>query len=243
MSFRWTTVMIKMSGEALAGQSTFGLEPETVASIARQVSEIREMGLNVCLTVGGGNIFRGSHAPRQIQRVTGDYMGMLATVINGLALCDVLKALGSAAELYSAVNISPLVKAYTRRDALDSLKEGKIVIFSAGTGRPYFTTDTSAVVAALEMNCDLLVKATNVDGVFSADPRKNQAAEKYNRLSYREVIDRDLRVMDLTAITLLKEHNLPLMVFNISTPGNLAAMARGDMIGTYLSNDPRPIGT
>ena len=236
MSLRWKNVLIKLSGEALAGSKEFGFDHETVVAIARQICDCKNLGLNICLTIGGGNIFRGSFAPREIQRITGDYMGMLATVMNGLALKDVLEYMEKPAELYSAIPMPTVAKRYTLNEAIKSNKEGKILIFSGGTGRPYFTTDTSAALTALELNCDLLVKATNVDGVYSANPNEDPSATLYERLTYSEVLDKNLRVMDLTAMTLLKDNNLALMVLNIHKEGNLLKMAQGEIVGTYVSN-------
>ncbi len=233
----WKRILIKMSGEALAGPLRFGFDTETVAFIVRQICSVREMGLQVGVTIGGGNIFRGSLAPEGIERITGDTMGMLATTMNGLALRDLIRASGVRAEVYSSLDMPTVARRYVQQDALDSLKEGSITIFSGGTGRPYFTTDTAAALTALEMRCDLLIKATNVDGVYSGNPSQDPSATLFRRISYQEVLERNLRVMDLTAMALLKDHNLPLMVLNIHQPDNLAKMAKGEQVGTYVSND------
>jgi uridylate kinase len=232
----WKNILIKMSGEALAGANHFGFDHETMAHIVREIVEIKGMGLAVSLTIGGGNIFRGAYVSKEIERITGDYMGMLSTVINGLALRDMFEAMNSPCILYSALEMKAVARVYNRRDALRELRGGKILIFAGGTGRPFFTTDTSAALSALEMGCDLIIKATNVDGVYSANPNADPKAQRFDRITYQEVLDRGLRVMDLTAITLLKDNNVPLVVMNIHTKGNLARLIRGEQVGTFVSN-------
>ena len=236
MPLRWKSILIKMSGEALAGPKGFGYHTPTMISIAQQVKQIQELGVRIGLTVGGGNIFRGSLAPEKIQRVTGDYMGMLATVMNGLALQNVFAESGIPAEVYSSIEMPSVAKRYVRHNALTSLAQNKVLIFSGGTGRPYFTTDTAAALTALEIGSDLLVKATDVDGIYSANPRKDASAKLYDRISYHDILQKELRVMDLTAITLIKDHDLPLVVMNIHKPGNLASLAVGETVGTFVSN-------
>jgi uridylate kinase len=236
MPVTWKNILIKMSGEALAGESRFGFDHQVMADIAREIVGLKDMGLQVSLTIGGGNIFRGSYVPKEIERVTGDYMGMLATVINGLALRDIFEAMGKPSILYSSLEMPSVAKPYRRREALRELKDGKILIIAGGIGRPYFTTDTTAALSALELKCDLIIKATNVDGIYSANPSIDPSAEWFGRITYQEVLERDLRVMDLTAITLLKDNNLPLIVLNIHKKGNLARTARGESVGSFVSN-------
>jgi len=236
MALPWKNILIKMSGEALAGSNHFGFDHQAMADIVRGIVELKDMGLKVSLTIGGGNIFRGSSVPKEIERVTGDYMGMLATVINGLALRDMFEAMNKPCILYSSLEMRAVARPYNRREALKELKEGSILIFAGGTGRSFFTTDTSAALSALEMGCDAVIKATNVDGVYSANPNADPQAQRFDRITYQEVLERNLRVMDLTAIALLMDHDLPLVVMNIHTKGSLARLVRGEQVGTLVSN-------
>jgi len=231
----WKKVLIKLSGEALAGPLKSGFDHETMRSIVSEICGLKDMGLRVGITIGGGNIFRGSFASKEIRRVSADYMGMLATVMNGIALRDLFEHMGKPAEVYSPLGVISVAEPYNIRNALRSFDEGKILIFSGGTGRPFFTTDTAASLTAVELGCDLLVKATNVDGVYSADPVVDKSATLYRRISYQEALEKNLRVMDLTAFTLLKDNNLPLVVLNIHKKGSLAALARGEQVGTLVS--------
>jgi uridylate kinase len=215
-------VLLKLSGEALMGERDYGLDPSTVRRIASEVRTIHDMGVEVCLVVGGGNIFRGvSGAASGMDRASADYMGMLATVINALAMQSALENIGIHTRVLSAIPMQTVCEPYIRRRAMRHMEKGRVVIFAAGTGNPSFTTDTAAALRAFEMNCDVIIKATKVDGVYSEDPAKNPAAERYDRLTYREVLARDLRVMDATAIAHARENNIPILVFSVHDAGAL----------------------
>ena len=222
-------VLLKVSGEALMGRRDYGLDTETLSRIASDVKEVAGMGIEVCLVIGGGNIFRGiSGAAGGMDRAQADYMGMLATVMNALGMQSVLERLGVPTRVQSAIPMSTVCEPYIRRRAERHMEKGRVVIFAAGTGNPFFTTDTAAALRAAEMKCDVLLKGTQVDGVYSADPRKDSEAERYEELSYLEVLSRDLAVMDAAAISVARENKLPIVVFNIHAAGSFARVIRGE---------------
>ena len=229
-------ILLKMSGEILAGGEGFGIDADALDFLAAEVKTVVAAGLEVGLVIGGGNIFRGlSGTNSGMERVAGDYLGMAATVMNSVALQNSLEKLGVDTRVMSALSMIQLAEPYIRRRALRHLEKGRVVICAGGTGNPYFTTDTAAVLRGIEINADLILKGTKVDGVYDADPATNSNARRFERLSYEEVIAKKLRVMDLTAITLCMENKLPLMVFDIQTPGNLLQAATGKLIGTVIS--------
>ncbi len=222
-------VLLKVSGEALMGKREYGLDTDTVAKIAMDVRDVVQMGIQVCLVIGGGNIFRGvSAAAGGMDRAQADYMGMLATVMNALGMQSALERRGVPTRVQSAIPMSSVCEPYIRRRAERHMEKGRVVIFAAGTGNPFFTTDTAAALRAAEMNCDLLLKGTQVDGVYSADPRKDPAAERYDELTYLDVLSQDLGVMDAAGISLARENGLPIIVFNIHAPGAFAQVMRGE---------------
>jgi uridylate kinase len=222
-------VMLKVSGEALMGNAEYGLDTETVTAIARDIGDVVALGVEVCLVIGGGNIFRGiSGAARGMDRAQADYMGMLATVMNALAMQSALEKLGVATRVQSAIPMASVCEPYIRRRAERHMEKGRVVIFAAGTGNPFFTTDTAAALRAVEMKCDALLKGTQVDGVYSADPRKVTGAERFAELTYLDVLARDLAVMDAAAISLARDNGLPIIVFNIRMPGAFASVMRGE---------------
>ena len=222
-------VLLKVSGEALMGRREYGLDTDTLARIAIDVGDVVQMGVQVCLVIGGGNIFRGiSAAAGGMDRAQADYMGMLATVMNALGMQSALERRGTPTRVQSAIPMSSVCEPYIRRRAERHMEKGRVVIFAAGTGNPFFTTDTAAALRAAEMNCDLLLKGTQVDGVYSADPRKVPDAERYDQLTYLEVLSRDLGVMDAAGISLARENGLPIIVFNIHAPGAFAQVMRGE---------------
>ena len=217
---KYSRVLLKISGESLMGQQAYGIDTEMVASVAREVKGVVADGVEVCLVIGGGNIFRGvSGAAAGMERATGDYMGMLATVMNALAMLNALEQLDVPVRVMSALPISAVCEPYIRRRATRHLEKGRVVIFAAGTGNPFFTTDTAAALRASEMNCNALLKGTRVDGVYSADPEKDPTATRYDRLSYLQVLSDDLQVMDASAISLARENNIPILVFSIEDSG------------------------
>jgi uridylate kinase len=233
---RYHRILLKLSGEALIGSQPFGIDIKTIEYICNQIKEIKELGLEIGIVVGGGNIFRGlSAAQLNMDRVTADNMGMLSTVINSLALQDKLEQLGIFTRVMTAINIESFAEPYIRRRAIRHVEKGRIVILAAGTGNPYFTTDTAAALRALEIDAEVLIKATRVDGVYSADPNKDSSATFYQRLNYMEVVQRELAVMDLTSITLCKDNKIPIIVFNLNTHGNLKKVVLGEEVGTYIS--------
>ena len=222
-------VLLKVSGEALMGRREYGLDTDTLARIAADVGDVVQMGVQVCLVIGGGNIFRGiSAAAGGMDRAQGDYMGMLATVMNALGMQSALERRGVATRVQSAIPMSSVCEPYIRRRAERHMEKGRVVIFAAGTGNPFFTTDTAAALRAAEMNCDLLLKGPPVDGVYSADPRKVPDAQRYDQLTYLDVLARDLGVMDAAGISLARENGLPIIVFNIHAPGAFAQVMRGE---------------
>ena len=231
-------VLIKLSGEALMGDAAYGIDPEIIQRIAKEVNELTVAKIEVAMVIGGGNIFRGAGlAASGIDRVTADHMGMLATIMNSLAMQDSLEQLGIHARVMSAIVINEICEDYIRRRAIRHLEKGRVVIFAAGTGNPFFTTDSAASLRAIEINADLLVKATKVDGVFSADPVKDKNAHRYERLGYDEVLEKKLGVMDATAIVLCRENNMPLRVLDMNKPGSLLRAVQGLDEGTLVSNN------
>ena len=220
-------VMLKISGESLMGKLPYGIDPEMVGTVAQQVKDVVATGIEVCLVIGGGNIFRGvSGAAAGMERATGDYMGMLATVMNALAMQNALEQLEVPVRVQSALTISAVCEPYIRRRATRHLEKGRVVIFAAGTGNPFFTTDTAAALRASEMNCEALLKGTRVDGVYSADPEKDKTATRYDKLSYMQVLTEDLRVMDAAAVSLARENAIPILVFSIETPGEFQRVVK-----------------
>lgn len=234
---KYKRILLKLSGESLMGSRGYGIDPERLAAYAKQVNEAVQQGTQVAIVIGGGNIFRGlSGAAQGTDRVRGDQMGMLATVINSLALCSALEALGRKAEVFTAISMLPIGRPYRSFDAKALLDEGGVAIISCGTGNPFFTTDTGAALRAIEVGADVMLKGTRVDGIYTADPEKDPNARKFNRITYAEVLDRNLRVMDLTATALCKENNMPIYVFDMDTEGNLARVLKGEEIGTLVEN-------
>lgn len=225
---KYQRVLLKISGEALMGEQGFGLDPEIVARVAEEICSVVESGIEVCVVIGGGNIFRGvSVAAGGMERATADYMGMLATVMNALAMQNALEGLGVPTRVQSALPISAVCEPYIRRRAIRHMEKMRVVIFAAGTGNPFFTTDTAAALRATEMGCDALLKATKVDGVYDADPVKDPNAKRYERLGYMEVLSHDLKVMDASAISLARENRIPILVFSIHNAGAFADVVRG----------------
>jgi len=233
---KYNRVLLKLSGEALGGSRDYGIDLEVVETIAAQVKRVHQMGVQVAVVVGGGNIFRGLAATeRGFDRATGDYMGMLATVINALALQDALERTGIPARTMTAIQMPQVAEPYIRRRAVRHLEKGRVVILAAGTGNPYFTTDTTAALRAVEIEADVILKATKVDGVYTADPMIDKQATRFDRISYLEVIDKGLRVMDSTAITLCMDNGLPIIIFNLRTPGNLRRTVMGEPVGSLVT--------
>ena len=233
---QYNRILLKISGESLMGERQFGLDPAMVNRVASEIAAIVDYGVEVCVVIGGGNIFRGvSGAANGMERATADYMGMLATVMNALAMQSSLEQHGLQSRVQSALPISAVCEPYIRRRAVRHMEKKRIVIFAAGTGNPFFTTDTAAALRATEMGCDAILKATKVDGVYEADPEQNKNAKRYDALSYLEVLSRDLKVMDAPAISLAKENSIPILVFSIQNPGTLADVVRGDGLHTLIS--------
>jgi uridylate kinase len=235
---RYRRVLLKLSGEALMGAQRFGIDPEALAALAEEIVQVHRLGVQLGIVIGGGNIFRGIQAAAHgIDKVSGDYMGMLATVINGLALQNAIEALGVPTRLQTAIAMAQIAEPFIRRRAIRHLEKGRIVIFAAGTGNPYFTTDTAAALRAIEIEAEVILKGTRVDGVYDADPEKVATARRYERISSREVLERGLRVMDLTAITLCQENRLPILVFNVNRRGNLLRLMLGEPVATIVHHD------
>jgi uridylate kinase len=229
-------VLIKISGEALTGPNQYGIDPATVEAICSQIAEIKKLGVETAIVVGGGNIFRGLQASELgMDRVTADSMGMLATVINSLAMMDTLEKMDCYTRVMSAVAIEAFAEPYIRRRAVRHLEKGRLVILAAGTGNPYFSTDTAASLRAMEIGAEIMIKATNVDGVYSADPKKDAEAEFYPRLKYMDVLTRGLKVIDSTAVSLLMENHIPVRVIDLHKPGNLRRAVLGEEVGTLIS--------
>ncbi|MDD5633724.1 MAG: UMP kinase [Candidatus Omnitrophica bacterium] len=229
-------VVLKISGEALMGNLGYGIDPVVMQSIAEEVKAVKDSGVEIAMVIGGGNIFRGlTAASRGMDRASADYMGMLATMLNGLAMQDALEKLGADTRVLTAIEIKQLAEPYIRRRAVRHLEKGRVVIFVCGTGNPYFTTDTAAALRAIEIGADIVMKATKVDGVYSADPVKCKTAKKYSKLEYMEVLKNKLKVMDATAISLCMDNNLPIIVFNMKRKGNIKRAISGEEIGTIIS--------
>ena len=229
-------ILLKLSGEALMGEQAFGIDPAVADQIAREVAEVQALGVQTAIVIGGGNIFRGLTASaRGLDRATADYMGMLATVINGLALSDAIERLGTETRLVTAIEMREVAEPFIRRRALRHLDKGRVVVFAAGTGNPYFTTDTAAALRAMEIRAEVILKATKVDGVFTADPHIDPTATRIDTVSYLEVLERQLKVMDATAISLCMDNQLPIVVFNLLTPGNIKRAVLGEKIGSVVS--------
>jgi uridylate kinase len=233
---RYGRVLLKLSGEALMGEQQFGIDPAVTTQIAKDISEIQGLGVQVAVVIGGGNLFRGLAASaRGMDRATADYMGMLATVINGLALQDALEHVGVNTRVASAIEMRAVAEPFIRRRAVRHLEKGRVVVFAAGTGNPYFTTDTAAALRAMEMKADVILKGTKVDGIYTADPMLNPAATKFDNISYLRVLAEGLKVMDATAISLCMDNKLPIVVFNLRTPGNLKRVIMGEPVGTTVT--------
>ncbi|EHO76988.1 MULTISPECIES: UMP kinase [Fusobacterium] len=231
-------VLLKLSGEALMGDQEFGISSDVINSYAKQIKEIVDLGVEVSIVIGGGNIFRGiSGATQGVDRVTGDHMGMLATVINSLALQNAIEKLGVPTRVQTAIEMPKIAEPFIKRKAQRHLEKGRVVIFGAGTGNPYFTTDTAAALRAIEMNTEAVLKATKVDGIYDKDPVKYADAVKYNVVTYTEVLNKDLKVMDATAISLCRENKLPIVVFNSLEEGNIKKVIMGEKIGTVVVTD------
>ncbi len=231
-------VLLKLSGEALMGSRQYGIDPEVARDIATQVKEATEGGVEICVVVGGGNIFRGLAASaRGLDRSTGDYMGMLATVMNGLALQDALERSGCPTRVMSAIAINEICEPYIRRRAVRHLEKGRVVVMVAGTGNPYFTTDTAATLRAVEVNAEVILKATRVDGVYDADPETHPGATRYSRISYTDLLSNRLAALDATAVSLAMDNDMPIVVFDMTQPGNIVRAVRGEPIGTLISGE------
>src|SRR3984957_3640972 len=234
----WSRILVKLSGEALLGNADYGIDPVVLKRIAAEIRDVQGLAVQVAIVIGGGNLFRGAGLARSgMDRVTADQMGMLATVMNALALQDALEQQGLAARVMPAIRINEVCEDFIRRRAVRHLEKGRVVIFAAGTGNPFFTTDTAASLRAIEIEAQLLLKATKVNGIYSDDPVKNPAAVHYSRLTYDRVLDERLNVMDATAIVMCRDYRMPLRVFNLGTPGDLLRIVRGEDIGTLVTND------
>ncbi len=234
---RYKRVLLKLSGEALMGDQQFGLDQNTIQRIAGDVRDAVAMGVEVCLVVGGGNIYRGMQgAAHGMERASADYMGMLATVLNALAVQNTLEGLGIETRVLSAISMMQVCEPYIRRRALRHLERGRVVIFAAGTGNPFFTTDTAGTLRAVEMGCDAILKGTQVDGVYSADPKKDKSAQRYDTLTFHDVLVKDLKVMDASAISLARENNIPIIVFSIHKAGGLSEVLKGEGKFTVIQN-------
>jgi uridylate kinase len=236
-SAKFRRVILKLSGESLMGQKGFGIDPDMLKFFAEEIKKIHNIGVQVGIVIGGGNIFRGLGAEGQgIDRVTGDLMGMLATTINSLALQNAIEKSGVFSRLMTAIKMDEIAEPYIRRRAIRHLEKGRVVIFSAGTGHPYFSTDTAAALRSVEIEADVIMKGTRVDGVFDSDPEKNSDAIKFDGISYLDVMNKNLRVMDMTAISLCQENSVPLYIFNMNVPGNLLRVVMGENIGTFVNH-------
>ncbi len=233
---RYRRILLKLSGEALMGRKQFGIDPEVLGRYAEEIGRIQRRGVQIGIVIGGGNIYRGvENSSDGVEKVVGDQMGMLATIINGLALQGALEHHDIFTRLQSSITMDEIAEPFILRRAIRHLEKNRVVIFGAGTGNPYFTTDTAAVLRAVEIKADVLIKGTRVDGVYTADPEKNPRASRYPRISYSDVLRKNLKVMDLTAITLCKENNMPIIVFNMNKPGNLERLVMGGRVGTVVS--------
>ena len=232
---RYKRILLKLSGESLMGSGQYGIDPNTVQFLAQQIKKLKDAGVEIGIVIGGGNIFRGLRASENgMDRVTADYMGMMATILNSLALKDQLNRLGTSARVMSALRMDTVTEYYIRNKAVSHLEQGKIVIMAGGTGNPYFTTDTAAALRAVELEAEVVMKGTRVDGVYSADPEKEKNATIYHEISYNEVLTKHLKVMDATSIALCRENNIPILVFNMTQEGNLYRIGMGERIGTIV---------
>jgi uridylate kinase len=235
---RYQRILLKISGEILAGKRAYGIDRPRLIELAREIQSVHELGIDVGLVIGGGNIFRGLSMPaRDMDRVNADHMGMLATVINALAMQDILEQHDLFTRVMSAIKMEEVAEPYIRRRAVRHLEKGRVVIMAAGTGNPYFTTDTAAALRAVEIGADAILKGTKVDGVYSADPVSDPTAERFVRLSYMDVLSRGLRVMDSTAVSLCMDNRLPIVVFDLNTPGNLRRLVQGEEVGTVVAEE------
>jgi uridylate kinase len=233
---KYKRILLKLSGESLMGNKSFGLDSAVISQYAQDIKQLVELGVQVAIVIGGGNIYRGmNEAETGIERAQGDYMGMLATVINGMALQAGLEKIGVYTRLQSAIKMEQIAEPYIRRRAIRHLEKGRVVIFGAGTGNPYFTTDTAGSLRAIEIKADVILKGTRVDGIYTADPEKDKTAERFDKISFADVITKNLKVMDLTAFTLCQENNLPIIVFDMNTPGTLLQVVEGMDVGTLVS--------
>ena len=236
-NLRYKRILVKLSGEALMGHADYGIDPAVIMRIALEIKELLDLGAQVAVVIGGGNIFRGEGLARSgMDRVTGDHMGMLATVMNCLAMQDALESVGSHARVMSAIRINEVCEDYIRRRAIRHLEKGRVVLFAAGTGNPFFTTDTAASLRAIEINADILVKATKVNGIYSTDPMKDPKAVRYPRLTFDRVLDERLNVMDATSIVMCRDNKIPLQVYNMNNAGDLLRIAQGEDVGTVVTN-------
>ena len=236
MESTFKRILLKLSGEALSGEGRFGVDPARIGQLADEIGEIRQLGVEVAIVLGGGNFFRGvSEAAQEIDRVAADHMGMLATLINGLALQDALEKHGQQTRLMTAIEMPRVAELFIRRRAIRHLEKGRVVIFAAGTGSPYFSTDTAAALRALEIKAEVILKGTKVEGIYDADPFKVKEATLFSQISYLEVLSRGLAVMDSTAISMCRDHNMPIIVFNLNRPGNLRRLVLGEKIGSLVS--------
>ena len=235
MAIKYQRILLKLSGEALAGAQGYGIDPEVISGIAAEVKEVVDLGVQVAVVIGGGNIFRGLAASSKgMDRASADYMGMLATVMNSLAMQDALEKQGVVTRVQSAIEMQQIAEPYIRRRAVRHLEKGRVVIFSAGTGNPYFTTDTAASLRAMEINAEVILKATKVDGIYTADPKKDRDATKLSTLTYLEVLQKGLQVMDATATSLCMDNNLPMIIFDLTQRGNIKKVVLGEKIGTIV---------
>lgn len=233
---KYKRILLKLSGEALLGKNSYGIDNERLLDYAKEIKELHSIGIEIAIVIGGGNIYRGlSGAQNGIDRVQADYMGMLATVINGLALQSALEECEVQTRLQTAIKIEAVSEPYIKRKAVRHLEKKRVVIFGGGTGNPFFTTDSAAVLRAIEINADVILKGTRVDGIYDSDPEKNESAIKFDSISFQNVLDKNLKIMDSTAFTLSKENNLPIIVFNMNTSGNLLKLVKGDKIGTTVN--------
>jgi uridylate kinase len=237
-TLRYRRILLKLSGEALMGDRPYGVDPDFCASIAREVEEVHRLGVDVAIVVGGGNIFRGlAAAARGMDRATGDYIGMLATVMNGLALQDAMEREGLQTRVMTAIAMNEIAEPYIRRRAVRHLEKGRVIVFVAGTGNPYFTTDTAAALRAVEIDAEVILKATRVDGIYDSDPETNPNAKRYDRLTYGEVLAQRLQALDATAVSLCMENDLPIVVFDLHPPDNIRRVVLGEKVGTFVTNE------
>lgn len=233
---KYNRILLKLSGESLMGNVSYGIDPERLKQYADEIKSVKDLGVEVAIVIGGGNIYRGVQAEAAgIERVQGDYMGMLATVINGMALQSALETAGMYTRLMSGIKMEQVCEPFIRRRAIRHLEKGRIVIFGAGIGNPYFTTDSTASLRAIEIQADVVLKGTRVDGVYTADPEKDPTATRYSELSFQEAYEKNLNIMDMTAFTLCQENNLPIIVFDMNKPGNLMEVLKGEMAGTLIN--------